>query len=106
MVGDKGEAGKKVSYGKLIGDKQFHLTVDKKAPQKDPKAYTIVGKAIPRPDIPAKMAGTFTYMQDFRVDGMLHGRVGRSEERRGGKEGGSRCRCRWWPDHEKKKQEK
>jgi CO/xanthine dehydrogenase Mo-binding subunit len=26
-------------------------------------------------DIPGKVTGTFTYMQDFRVSGMLHGRV-------------------------------
>src|SRR3546814_12285717 len=25
--------------------------------------------------------------------------VVRSEERRGGKEGASRCRARWWPEH-------
>jgi CO/xanthine dehydrogenase Mo-binding subunit len=30
---------------------------------------------VPRVDIPAKMFGQFTYMQDFRVPGMLHGRV-------------------------------
>src|SRR3546814_15629828 len=33
-----------------------------------------------------------------------HGR--RSEERRVGKECGSTCRDRWWPDHEKKKKKK
>src|SRR3546814_11455052 len=27
------------------------------------------------------------------------GNAGRSEERRVGKEGGSQCRYRWWPDH-------
>ena len=29
----------------------------------------------PRVDIPDKVTGRFTYMQDFRVPGMLHGRV-------------------------------
>jgi nicotinate dehydrogenase subunit B len=35
----------------------------------------LVGKSVPRLDIPAKVTGKFTYMQDFRVPGMLHGRV-------------------------------
>src|SRR3546814_15309555 len=29
--------------------------------------------------------------------------IGRSEERRVGKEGVSTCRSRWWPNHKKKK---
>src|SRR3546814_3789744 len=32
--------------------------------------------------------------------------LSRSEERRVGKGGVSRCRSRWWPDNEKKKKEK
>jgi nicotinate dehydrogenase subunit B len=69
--------GRKVSYGELIGGKQFALKVDHAKPPKakDPKDYKIVGKSVPRVDIPDKITGKFTYMQDFRVPGMLHGRV-------------------------------
>src|SRR5713101_7338406 len=69
--------GKRVSYGELVGGKKFSLTLDhtKPAKAKDPKDYKLVGKPVPRVDIPDKMTGTFTYMQDFRVPGMLHGRV-------------------------------
>jgi CO/xanthine dehydrogenase Mo-binding subunit len=67
--------GKQVTYGELVGGRSLSLKLDKDAPLKDPAKYTIVGKSVPRLDIPAKIAGTFTYMQDFRVDGMLHGRV-------------------------------
>ena len=68
---------KRVSYGELIGGKTFALKLDhtKPATGKDPKDYKIVGKSVPRVDIPDKVTGTFTYMQDFRVPGMLHGRV-------------------------------
>ena len=70
-------ASKRVSYGELIGNKTFALKLDhaKPAPAKDPKDYKIVGKPVPRVDIPDKVTGAFTFMQDFRVPGMLHGRV-------------------------------
>ncbi|SDJ53288.1 CO or xanthine dehydrogenase, Mo-binding subunit [Bradyrhizobium sp. Rc2d] len=64
-----------ISYADLIGGRTFSLKVDKDAPVKDPASYTIVGKSVPRLDIPAKATGQFMYMQDFRVPGMLHGRV-------------------------------
>jgi nicotinate dehydrogenase subunit B len=64
-----------VSYGDLIGGKTFALPLDKNVPLKDPATYTVVGRSQPRLDIPDKVTGRFTYMQDFRVEGMLHGRV-------------------------------
>ncbi len=68
---------KRVTYGELIGGKSFALKLDhtKPAAAKDPKDYKLVGKPVPRVDIPDKVTGRFTYMQDFRVPGMLHGRV-------------------------------
>jgi nicotinate dehydrogenase subunit B len=68
---------RRVSYGELIGNKSFNLKLDhtKPAASKDPKDYKIVGKPVSRVDIPPKVFGQFTYMQDFRVPGMLHGRV-------------------------------
>ncbi|MBI2211502.1 MAG: molybdopterin-dependent oxidoreductase, partial [Deltaproteobacteria bacterium] len=81
-----GDASKKISYGKLIGGKRFNVTITatgtgwdmKVAPEvkaKNPKDYKIVGASVPRVDLPAKVAGKFTYTQDLRVPGMLHGRV-------------------------------
>src|SRR5208283_4663072 len=67
--------GKQITYGELIGGKTFSLKVDKQAPPKDPATYKIVGQPVPRFDIPGKMTGQFTYMQDFKLPGMLHGRV-------------------------------
>src|SRR5262249_52163221 len=66
-------------YGELIGGKNFSITLDPKQPVKEkaPQDYKIVGKPQPRLDIPDKVTGRFTYMQDFAVPGMLHGRVAR-----------------------------
>jgi CO/xanthine dehydrogenase Mo-binding subunit len=75
VVRAKADAAKRVSYGDLIGDRQFQLKLDKAAPLKAPGSYTIVGQSIRRVDIPAKVTGAFTYMQDVRVPGMVHARV-------------------------------
>lgn len=66
---------KSVTYGALVGGKAFALKVDKAAPTKNPADFRVVGKSVARLDIPAKVTGQFTYMQDFRMPGMLHGRV-------------------------------
>jgi nicotinate dehydrogenase subunit B len=67
--------GKGWKYAELVGGRDFQLKLDAKAPLKDPKEYTIVGKPIARLDIPDKVTGRFTYMQDFKRKGMIHGRV-------------------------------
>lgn len=64
-----------LSYADLIGGKNFTLKVDPAAAPKNPADYKIVGKRIARRDIAGKVTGGFTYMQDFRVPGMLHGSV-------------------------------
>jgi nicotinate dehydrogenase subunit B len=72
----KSSAGDKtITFAELIGDKAFALKVDKAAPTKNPKDFKIVGQPVARLDIPAKVTAQFTYMQDFRMPGMLHGRV-------------------------------
>src|SRR5262245_50162523 len=64
-----------VSYAELIGDKPFGREVGDKAPLKRPADYKIVGKSALRIDIPGKVTGQFSYVQDVRVPGMMHARV-------------------------------
>jgi CO/xanthine dehydrogenase Mo-binding subunit len=64
-----------ISFADLIGGRQFDLKLDPKAPLKDPAAYTLVGKPLPRPDVPDKCMGKHVYMHDFSVPNMLHARV-------------------------------
>jgi CO/xanthine dehydrogenase Mo-binding subunit len=64
-----------ISFADLIAGKQFDLQLDPKARLKDPASYTIVGKPLRRPDVPAKCFGTHVYMHDFAVPNMLHARV-------------------------------
>ena len=64
-----------IRFADLIGDKRFSIKVDPKAKLRDPASYTVVGKPIARPDIPAKVSGRHVFVHDFKVEGMLHGRV-------------------------------
>src|SRR5262245_13628801 len=86
VVSVVGNSTKRISYAQLIGGKRFNLKIqaegrgnDLKLAQdvkaKDPKEYTVVGKASPRFDLPPKVTGEAVYVHDMRVPGMLHGRV-------------------------------
>jgi nicotinate dehydrogenase subunit B len=65
----------RVSYGDLIGDNAFNRKISDGTPLKDPSLYTVVGQSIPRLDLPGKMFGRQSYVQDLRLPGMVHGRV-------------------------------
>jgi nicotinate dehydrogenase subunit B len=65
---------KLVEYGDLVGAQTLSLAVDKNARLKASGDYTIVGRPIARIDIPDKVTGRFTYVQDVKVPGMLYGR--------------------------------
>ena len=64
-----------VDIGALAAETPIVLEIDPAAPLKPPSEYKLVGTSVPRVDIPGKVFATFTYMQDFRLLGMLHGRV-------------------------------
>ena len=63
------------SYAALLQGRRVHLTLDEAAPVKSPDSYRVVGRGVPRMDLPAKATGALVYVQDMRVPGMLHGRV-------------------------------
>ena len=75
----KANPGRTVSYGELIGD-GVKLQVDPKIALKQSSEYKLIGKSIPRVDIPAKVTGEFVYVHDVRVPGMLHARVIRPDD--------------------------
>jgi nicotinate dehydrogenase subunit B len=81
-----GYSSRTISYGKLVDGKRldmeigatgksFDMKVAPKIRVKDPSTYTVVGKSVARKDIPGKVTGEYTYIQDVKVEGMLHGRV-------------------------------
>lgn len=76
----RSDPAKKVGYGELVAGQPLALKVDEKAVLKKHGDYKVVGRAIRRVDIPAKLTGEFTYVHDFRLPGMLHARVLRPDD--------------------------
>jgi nicotinate dehydrogenase subunit B len=78
--------GKTAKYGDLIGGKNFNFSVPVSAGAtnsglipgqgitKQVKDYKLVGKLVHRIDIPEKVMGTYTYIHNVRVPGMVHAR--------------------------------
>ncbi len=64
-----------LSYGSLVGGKRFARAIQPNARRKHPSEWTILGKPVPRLDLPAMVAGQFEYVHNVRLPGMLHGRV-------------------------------
>ncbi len=86
IVSVVGNRAKKISYGELIGGKQFNVKITatgtgwdmKVAPEvraKNFKEYKVVGTSQKRIELPPKLTGEFVFAHDVRVPGMLHGRV-------------------------------
>ncbi len=76
----KSDPSKSIDYPALVVGQPLQLKVDAKAVGKPASAYKVVGKSIPRVDIPAKVTGEFQYAHDVRLPGMLHARVIRPDD--------------------------
>jgi len=68
-----------VAYSELLGS-GLQLKVDPKIELRKSTQYKLIGKSIPRVDIPAKVTGEFEYVHDVRLPGMLHARVVRPDD--------------------------
>ena len=67
--------GRSLGFGELVAGLTPDRLARPGAPLKDPASFTIIGKAVPRVDIPAKVTGGAAYVQDLRLPGMLHART-------------------------------
>src|SRR5581483_1578935 len=85
--------GRSVTYGELLGGKAFNTTIPDAynlnqslmpgwngtaglltgaAATKPVSDYKLIGTAVARIDIPPKVTGSYPYVHDVQVDGMLH----------------------------------
>ena len=67
--------GRRFGYGELVSAELIHVTAAPQSPLKAPADYKIMGQPVRRIDIPAKVTGGAAYVQDLRLEGMVHGRV-------------------------------
>ncbi len=81
--------GKSISYGDLVKDQQFNLTipvrgdltsiiglsVEGNPPLKPVSEYTVIGKSFKSSAIQSKVSAKAVWATDVRLPGMLHGRV-------------------------------
>jgi nicotinate dehydrogenase subunit B len=75
IVSVTGEPSRSVTYGSLIGGKQFDLTLNANAKRKPQTAWTVLGTSVPRIELPDLVTARFEHVHNVRVPGMLHGRV-------------------------------
>ena len=77
---------KRISYAQLIGGRHFDapvqftgkaqsLAVKVEAPLKQPSEFKVIGKPMPRRDMPGKVFGTLQQITDFKLPNMLHART-------------------------------
>ncbi len=70
-----GPDGRSIGYGDLAGSVDLHRPAQAPFPLKSPAAYATVGQSLPRVDIPGKLTGQPSFVQDLRLPGMVHARV-------------------------------
>jgi nicotinate dehydrogenase subunit B len=71
-----------VDYWSLIGDSETLLELPEEQELKSPGDYSIVGSSVERIDIPGKVFGDASFIQDLRLPDMLHARIVRPPSER------------------------
>jgi len=64
-----------LDYWRLLGDRSFERRADGEPQYRSPADYRLVGHSMPRLDIPGKVFGEASFIQDLRLDGMVHARI-------------------------------
>ncbi|HXF63109.1 MAG TPA: molybdopterin cofactor-binding domain-containing protein, partial [Caldilineaceae bacterium] len=70
------------TYWELMGGRPFGRQVTGRIPPKAPQRYRLVGRPVPRLDLPTKVSGAPAFVDDMALPGMAHGRVVRPPARR------------------------
>lgn len=70
-----GSGGAKATYWELVTGKELERQATGTVPLKPASEHRYIGKPTPRVDIPAKMTGQEIFLQEYRPEGMVHGRI-------------------------------
>ena len=67
--------GRSTSFWECADEALFDREIDDTAALRSPGDYRVVGKPMPRRDLPDKIAGQPRFIQDMALPGMLYGRI-------------------------------
>ncbi len=67
--------GRRASYGELAAATSLAVSARDDVPRKPHGARRLIGRSVPRVDLPAKLTGLPAYVHDMQLAGMLHARV-------------------------------
>ena len=67
--------GRSIDYGTAITGIDLHRQASSSSQLKPPDSYKLIGQSVHRLDIPGKVTGGASYLQDLRPPNMVHARV-------------------------------
>ncbi|HTT80390.1 MAG TPA: molybdopterin cofactor-binding domain-containing protein [Stellaceae bacterium] len=67
--------GRRLGFGELVGNDLLHVEAAPRSEFIPAQRRRLVGRDVPRVDLPAKVAGGVAFVQDLRLPKMVHGRV-------------------------------
>ncbi|HET9749177.1 MAG TPA: molybdopterin cofactor-binding domain-containing protein [Casimicrobiaceae bacterium] len=70
-----GPNGLQATYASLVTGDTLHVRATPQSPLIDPAKHRVMGTSMPRVDIPGKVTGAPSYVQDLRMPGMVHARA-------------------------------
>jgi CO/xanthine dehydrogenase Mo-binding subunit len=70
-----GPGTRRIGYGGLVAGDVLHVAAQPISKLKSPETLKVIGQSMPRVDIPGKVTGGVSYVQDLRLPGMVHARI-------------------------------
>lgn len=67
--------GRHLNYAELVGGLDQHVSAAPTSKLREETVFKVINRSVGRVDIPAKVTGGAAYVQDLRLEGMLHARV-------------------------------
>ncbi|WP_167760238.1 xanthine dehydrogenase family protein molybdopterin-binding subunit [Paraburkholderia pallida] len=74
-VYDRSNPARSLAYVDVLPDDWTSLTVDETVVLKPSSRFSVIGTAVPRVELPAKVNGSHIYLQNIRLPDMVHARV-------------------------------
>ncbi|QSI30394.1 molybdopterin-dependent oxidoreductase [Variovorax sp. RKNM96] len=67
--------GRSLSYGDAVSGLDLHRRAEPRSELVEPAKHRVIGQSLRRVDIPGKVTGGASYVQDMRLPGMVHARI-------------------------------